>query len=166
MFFNCGKGQDDILMSAESAITQNLKTFVESGGSIYASDFAFLYVEWPWPDAIEFFGDDTVVYGPKVGGVGKLTAKVVDPVLAAHLGKDHVQLNFDEGLWAVAESAAADTKVHVSGNMSSPLATVSNAPLLLTHKPGTGKVLYTSFHNEAQVTADMEAILQYLVFEL
>ena len=51
-------------------------------------------------------------------------------------------------------------------HVSSPLATVPNAPLLVSHEQGAGKVLFTSFHHEAQLTADMEAILQYLVFEL
>ena len=42
---------------------------------------------------------------------------------------------------------------------------ISNAPLMLSHTPG-GKVLYTTFHNEPQMTQDMEKILNFLVFEL
>ena len=41
-----------------------------------------------------------------------------------------------------------------------------NAPLMLSHKPGLGRVLFTTFHNEQQVSNDMIHILEYLVFEL
>ena len=41
-------------------------------------------------------------------------------------------------------------------------------PLMVSHMPygGPGRVFFTTFHNEAQMTDDMEKILQFLVFEL
>ena len=66
---------------------------------------------------------------------------------------------------AVGTNAAANTKIHIVGNVNMLGSTLSNAPLMVSHTPG-GKVLYTTFHNEPQITQDMEKILNFLVFEL
>lgn len=43
---------------------------------------------------------------------------------------------------------------------------VANMPLLFRFEQGEGRVTYTTFHNEAQTTADRDRILSYLVFSL
>ncbi|HIA02645.1 MAG TPA: hypothetical protein EYN66_12175 [Myxococcales bacterium] len=165
IFFNCGGSHDDILLTNTNAITNNLQKFVAAGGSIYASDWAFVYAEWPWPNSIGFVGGNQNIYGPKLGMMGPVTGTVTDPVLANFLGKNTVNLNYDLGMWVVVENAAANTKIHIQGNVNMLGQSISNAPLMLSHTPG-GKVLYTTFHNEPQMTQDMEKILNFLVFEL
>jgi hypothetical protein len=42
-------------------------------------------------------------------------------------------------------------------------------PFVMSYKPygaGGGKVVYTNFHNDEQVSADMSIILNYMVFQL
>lgn len=163
IFFDCGGDHDEILFSAEPLIVGNLQQFVAGGGSVYASDWAFVYVEWPWPSAIDFVGGDKNSFGAKLGMPGTIQGSVTDPALAAFLGKSLVSINYDLAAWVAVQGAPATTEVHLTGDV--PL--VGNGvPLMLSHSPGAGKVLYTTFHNEKQVTGDMIQILKFLVFQL
>lgn len=163
IFFDCGANHSDILSFNTTLIVQNLQNFVGGGGSIYASDWAFVYAEWPWPNAIDFYGGNMNAGGPKVGAKGKIVGTVSDAGLAGFVGKTKVEINFDLSAWVVVTGAPAATTVHISGSV--PQAG-NNAPLMVSHTPGAGKVLYTTFHNEYQVTGDMVKILNYLVFVL
>mgnify|MGYP004362318223 CR=1 FL=1 len=52
--------------------------------------------------------------------------------------------------------------------VSEPNETLSSAPLLMRHEPtpSAGRVLYTTFHNHAQLSEDVEKILQHVIFSL
>jgi hypothetical protein len=97
--------------------------------------------------------------------MGPVSGTVTDSALSTFLGKKSVNINYDLGMWVVVENAAANTKIHIVGNVNMLGSTLSNVPLMVSHTPG-GKVLYTTFHNEPQITQDMEKILNFLVFEL
>lgn len=163
IFFDCGADHHSILTFNTSLIVQNLGAFVANGGSIYASDWAFVYAEWPWPGAIDFFGGDMNNGAPKVGQKGTVPATVIDGGLAAVLGKTSVAINYNLSAWVVIASAPFSTTVHITGNV--PLAG-NKSPLMVSHNPGGGKVLYTTFHNESQPTQDMIDVLNHMVFEL
>jgi len=164
IFFNCGGDHDQTLLSGNmNAMISNLQLYVAAGGSVYASDWAFVYVEWPWPKAIGFTGGDMNTFGPKVGMQGTYTGTVVDPALSATLGKSKVELNYDLGAWVTVADVDAATKVHIVGDVT----LVGNGvPLMVSHEQGKGKVLFTTFHNEPQISDDMTNILNFLVFEL
>ena len=164
IFFDCGAEHFDIV-AGNPLIQQNLQAYVQAGNSIYASDWAFVYAEFPWPQAIDFYGADNADYGPKVGNAGTITGTVVDVNLQNYLGKANVTINYDLSMWVVVQAAAGTTGVHIVGNVPQAGGSV---PLMMSHAPygGTGRVLYTTFHNEFQVTGDMKQILYYLVFEL
>ncbi len=164
VFFNCGGSHDQILLGANmNAMISNLQLYVGGGGSIYASDWAFVYAEWPWPSAIDFMGGDMNVFGPKFGMKGNLTGTVVDPALKQSLGKASVELNYDLAAWVTVTGAPAATTVHIVGDVA---LAGNGVPLMLSHDQGKGKVLFTTFHNEPQVSQDMVDILNFLVFVL
>ena len=50
------------------------------------------------------------------------------------------------------------------GNYQSDAGAVTNRALAIAKTEGSGKVVYTSFHNEAGVTADQIAVLRYFVY--
>ena len=163
IFFDCGANHHEILTFNQNLIVNNLQQFVANGGSIYASDWAFVYAEWPWPSAINFVGGDLNNSAPKVGQKGGLGGTVTDAGLVQFLGKSQVSLDYDLGAWVVIQGAPFGTTSHITGNVSG----VGQVPLMVSHTPGgAGKVLYTTFHNEAQPTQDMVDILKYMVFNL
>jgi len=165
IFFDCGSQHYDILTFNQNLIINNLQNFVANGGSVYASDWAFVYVEWPWPGAIDFFGGDFNNSAPKVGKKGNMGATVVDAGMAGFLGKSNVSINFNLGAWVVMAGAPFSTTTQITASVPQ----VGQAPLMVSHKPSGangGTVLYTTFHNETQPTKDMIDILNYMVFSI
>src|SRR5262245_18911886 len=65
VFFNCGLSENWTQYREE--VSANLENYVKNGGSVYASDWAFLLVERTWPDEIDFHGDDTDNWAARVG---------------------------------------------------------------------------------------------------
>jgi len=173
IFINCGDYIDRYPNLFNSQVVANLQNYVAAGGSLYASDWAYDFVEIAWPSAIDFYGNDGVRGAADDGVYGSLTANVADPALAATLGSSSVSLDYNLDIWAVMKSAGAGTNVLVKGDpyyyddfgFPEDMGTV---PLAVWFPVGSngGSVLYTTFHNESQATTDMQKILSYMIFQL
>ena len=185
LFINCSSSVQKII-EADASVAKNLKAFVESGKSLYASDWAWAYIEKAWPGAIQFAGkpasftmgntgkpDSTA--GPRQGPGGSngkpytLTGQVVDQDLVNALGKGSVTIYFNQATWVVMDGPGTGT-THIEGDIAGGFGT---KPLIVSFQPaGTqGHVIFTSFHNIAQQDAggdvtDIKAILSYFVFKL
>lgn len=172
LLINCGAAHDD-LVSSNPAVVWNLRSWVEGGGSLYVSDFAFVYAEAGWPDAIDFMGDDTKgsMYesgGPiQMAGNQGVPGHVQDEALASYLGTFWIAVKYDLGpLVALSpDPQPQTTTVHVDAWVEQFGKTL---PLVASFvpKPGAGRVVVTSFHNDAQATDQMLVVLNYLVFTL
>jgi hypothetical protein len=93
LFVDCGGSHCDIVQ-AEPSVVGNLRTFVADGNSLYASDFAYCYSEYAFPDYIDFYGSDDAACsmgdgnGPiQMDGNQTLDATILDPDLIAYMGK-------------------------------------------------------------------------------
>src|SRR5690554_2002817 len=190
IFINCGQLWNSLTQFAPgsiSTIINNLVAYLNSGGSLYSSDWAHAFVETAFPDMIDFYGEDATTeealfgYAPQT-----VNASVMSPQLQVALGHNTTNIEFPHSPpvvlnnnWAVAESAGTQATVHLQGsvqlcapgssNCASAGATIANAPLLVSHvTPGGGTVFFTSFHNESQggISQDMEEILKFLIFQL
>lgn len=165
IFINCGQPWVDI-MSSMPEFTQNIIDFVNGGGSLYASDWAYPVIEWPWPDAIDFYGDDKSSAPQILQGNQVVEADILDPTLAQYLGKSKVKIKYGLGPLVAVESAGAGTVVHIQG----PVKQFNNKvmPLMMSFvpQPDAGRVVYPNFHNDEQITQEIAVILNYLVFLL
>ncbi len=194
VFFNCGL--DDQLITSDPDKVATLKAYVETGGRIYASDWAYNLVEQAFPGFIDFLGSDsTLASEPEFDSVAKLgmaditSNAEVDGLLKSWLqavtcqdgpcvqadGTVHIE-GFADG-WVVMNGAhaGATVKTWASGAVTyegfdNPQnATTANKPLTMSFQAGLGRVTFTSYHNEASIGDAMlpqQRILQYLVFEL
>ena len=172
IFINCGAAHDEIV-STNSAVAWNLRSWVEGGGSLYVSDFAFVYAEAAWPEAVDFMGDDSKgsMYesgGPiQMNGNQGVPGHVLDEALASYLGTFWIAVQYDIGpLVALSpDPQPASTTVHVDAWVEQFQQTL---PLVVSFvpKPGAGRVVVTSFHNDAQATEQVMIVLNYLVFTL
>lgn len=159
VFLNCGL--NEYPMEYENAL-QALNGYVESGGVLYASDWAESYVTAAFPGRVTFLAPD-----PRVGATGEQEAAVLDEGLKRALGKGTATINFDSPVWAVIDSVAAGTEVLVRGPVvTMDGTTLSDRPYLVQFATGKGRVTYTSFHNEAQTTGDVDVLLEQLLFQL
>ncbi len=188
VFWNCGTDESVPLTAANKEI---LRQYVQGGGRLYASDLAYNIIEQVFPSYIDFYGSDTTaantaetINAAEVGTSGITVNAAVDPALQAWLrsvtcvGGPCVQANgtvkiagFLSG-WAVINSAQAGStgvKTWASGAVDFASSTGVVKPLTMSFAVGSGRVTYTSYHNEAEIGAELEPqqrILQYLVFEL
>ncbi|UCE27972.1 MAG: carboxypeptidase regulatory-like domain-containing protein [Candidatus Coatesbacteria bacterium] len=159
LFLNCGS---DTSWAADATVQANLKNYVNDGGYLYASDWDYLYVEYCWPSAIDFYGDDLV--GPYIGNAPQtITADVVNSGLAGYLGKDEASIYFDLPAWIVIDNVATSTDILVSGDFNTYVGNLNDKPLMVSFEHGSGIVAYTCFHNEAQITDDARKLLLYFI---
>jgi len=171
LFVDCGGSHCEIVQN-EPSVVPNIKSFVQHGGSLYASDFAYCYSEYAFPDYIDFYGpdDEDCVMGSGSGpiqmdGNQKLDATVLDPDLIAYLGKSTFKANFGLGPLVAVDNAGLSL-AHVQGFVPKFNAV---QPFVMSYRPfgpGGGTVIYTNFHNDEQVSGDMSVILNYMVFSL
>lgn len=164
VYLNCGS------MYVSPEITAALKKYVQDGGVVYASDFSGELIEAAFPDKINFYGEDKTKkiqesFKAKVGNSGEVQANIVDQGLASIVGKSKVLINFDLGSWVVIDSVNSGVRVHVTGDVktsgynSTGAKVLKDKPFVVSFQEGKGEVLFTSFHNEAQTSEDLDKIL-------
>lgn len=159
VFLNCGLPQAP---AEEAHVQQALRSYVEGGGVLYASDWAEVFVREVFPGKVNFLAPDS-----RVGDVGTHEAKVLDEGLARALGKSTATITFDAPVWAVIDSVPESSRVLVSGPVVTMDGTeLPDRPYLVQFEAGQGRVTYTTFHNEVQTTEDVDVLLEQLLFQL
>ncbi len=130
-------------------------------------------MENSFPGQIEFYGDGS--FGAaRVGSVNPaLPGTVVDVDLVSYLGKTDVTINVDLGNWVVLDPLPSQPStlwpmlladVELQGSTGTE--TQSATPLTVRFDFGTGQVLFTSVHQEAQATQDLTDILYFIIGSL
>lgn len=153
-----------------------LRAFVDAGGKLYVSDHAFPYVASTFPDAIDFADE------PYGGSVQPINAEVTYDDLASYLGTTSVVVDFDLPSWVLVDGPGLGTTVLLEGNVVESLhasgrppverhrqnvesmfgrSTSALRPLALSFTYGAGEVVFTSFHNEEQLSNEVRFILEY-----
>ena len=163
--YNDGTLPDDSIITNTEPLQADTCEFATSAGLLVATDWAYDLIEFCWPDAIEFVGDDTVIDAAQTGVAGSdVLATVNDEKLKADVG-DAVTITYDYSAWSVIESVAADTEVLLSGDISyqpsstEAAKTLTNVPLLVRFAAGNGQVVFSTFHLSAQNPTLQQAIL-------
>ena len=173
IFFNCGVSQSWLTMERE-IIRENIRAFVENGGSIYVSDWAYYFVELPFPTKIDFYGDDMEYGEPMVGSEGSVSASVIDATMAAIIGSVGADINFVLPMWVVMEDIDTDVEILLEAEITvatgfGDMAVLGTVPIAARFDVGEegGRVIYTAFHNEdAATTLDMTDILEEVILSL
>ncbi len=168
---------DDAVASSELAV-DNARAYVNSGGTLVATDWSYDLIERAFPDAIDFLGDDEELDAAQRGEIAMVQAKVVDEELRTALGLDEAgQLSVDMNYsnWAVMESINAQdgrVKVWISGDVTyrdddgEGTVTVTDAPLLVTINSGgqfDGQIVYSSFHLDAQQPPVVDTLIEVVL---
>ncbi len=184
LFFNCGSAAQK-WANAYPEIAKNLKDFVHNGGSIYASDLSWAWIEAAFPDAIDFYGGKDLPAGPSndgpnvVVGNQSVPATIKDNALATLVGTTTFTAKYGPGPLIAIQAPGDGTTVHVTGLTKienkakkgpfDPDTVPHVGPVVVSHQPpvlGAGRVIYTTFHNDEQADQLMTKVLNYLVFLL
>jgi hypothetical protein len=174
-----GLERDDALVQ-DDRVLDNVERYVGRGNTLLVTDWAYELVDTLWPDAIEFVGTDphlgdegewVSLDDAQKGRITEISAAITDPDLAAALGQQTMALDFPYSNFAVIESVGPGTTVYVRGTVSylpdltAEPVELQDVPLLVGFSPpgASGKVLYSTFHVDAQNPALMDALIAALV---
>lgn len=139
LFLNCG---------THDAINHpQLKTFVENGGILYASDLTSSHIISTWPELITVTNNTSAC---------KIRASIVDKDLRKYIGNT-IEVEFDMGVWSKIVKTTQGKILMQSAD--------EDFPIMMEFAIGRGKVFYTSFHNHAQTTEMEKDLLQLLVIK-
>ena len=175
IFFNGGfeevgtiyGGDDD---AKTTAVMDNIREYVTSGGSIYVSDWAYDVVEQGWPDTIDFVGDDDEPDAAQLGEYDFVTAAVSDAAMADWLGSNYVDIEYDLPVWPPIENVSSSVSVHRIGTIDyregTSTYTLSSVPLLVSFSSGEGRVTASTFRVAKNASTDMLLVLQYMMYNL
>ncbi len=163
IFINCSKDvglYSNFPEFGRDAILANLERFVREGGTLYASDWAFEYIDKAFPGYIHYYPED-----PLVGRAQSVTADIVDSGLANFFNSPTVEILFNMDSWVPIESVEDSVKVYMSADILLTNGTIADEkPLVASFAYGEGRVVYTAYHNEGQTTEDGTRLMNYLVF--
>lgn len=152
IFLNCGLDESP---ASDPETIATLLAWVRAGGVLYASDWAMAYVQALLPDDILEIDS---------GMEQAVVATVTDSDLEAFVGKDNVDIQYDLGGWIGLKSISTAPRVLLRGDYDTGAETVLDRPLAIVVEEGAGRIIYTTFHNEAGVTIDQLAVLRYYVY--
>ncbi|MCK6526429.1 carboxypeptidase-like regulatory domain-containing protein [Myxococcota bacterium] len=169
VFFNGGFNEDGIV--DDPVILANIDAYLEQGGVVYVSDWAYDLVESLYPEKLTFVGDDTLVDDAQRGRPGYVDCQVTDPNLATVLGANAVQMQFDLPLWPPVLFADATVAIHMTGTIQyqeagGDIVTQQGSPVLVSFSRGSGRLMFSSFRVQANDSADQLRIFRYMLFEL
>jgi hypothetical protein len=179
LFINCGAHEWAVdnadAVELEMAL-DNLRRFVNNGGSIYFSDWSYDLVEMLWPDAVDWLGDDSTRNDAEHGEQQIFVGTVLDEDILAVLGRERASLKYDLGRIAMPVSlgegarAMIEADIEVEDPDTGQLRMLTATPVLVDFSPpgieGTGRVIFTTFHNGANNTEAMDDVLRAIVFSL
>ncbi len=130
--------KEDINEENKAAIAENIRGFVENGGSAYFSDFAFSYLQESFAP-FEFHGGFAWV------GMPCRVDAALHGDLACFMSTASTQIAFHHSGWAAPEKIN-NASILCSGVYASALGQLEG-PLTAELYRGSGRVIFTSFHS-------------------
>ncbi|MDH7913996.1 carboxypeptidase-like regulatory domain-containing protein [Winogradskyella sp. SYSU M77433] len=167
IFLNCG------LDNSKLASSNNLTQYVADGGLLYATDWAYEYLNDITADGNQYLS----FYNPYKSGESLSTeAEVFNTdlldwlTLNYNITIENNTVTIDEFLpsWQVVDSYDETTVLPWLNGPITYNGITENKYLAYTFLHGNGGVLYSSFHteNETSDATTVERVMQYLTFEL
>lgn len=169
VFFDGGHREDGVIHGTGpiQAVHDNLRAYVQGGGVVFASDWAYDVVEQVWPAKVDFYGDDLVPDAAQVGELGVVTADVVDSGLGGQIGVPTVDVAYDLSVWPLIDGVDPSVTVYLAGDapyrIGFDVYTAPDVPLLVGFDDGAGRVVFTTYRNSANNSQAMLGVLLALV---
>ncbi len=190
VFINCGAdeygfSEDTYSVDPEDAdVKTAIYNYVNSGGRLYATDWAYDYIEQTFPEYIDFYGSESITdpFEPEFTNaaeegvsIDSEDATILDDNLRTYLGNvecdgESTCLNSDgtlhvEGFlaaWAVMDgvhSMNSDVTIYTEGPAPTYQDDVDadpiDRPLMVSLNIGEGKVFFSSYHTENIMSTEL-----------
>ena len=147
VFINCGS---DSFTEDRAAV---LNDYVNDGGTLYLSDKEAPYVEALFPDDIAF-SDESVAE--------EIEGQITSSSLQDWIRLNALTLTYDAGFWERIVRLEGDADVLVRGQPNQ--LNEGDEPLAITFDVGSGRVVYTTFHNTVGQNVEQESVLRYYIY--
>jgi hypothetical protein len=147
IFINCGA------YSFTESRASALAEYVNNGGTLYVSDLESQYISALFPGDVTFSGNSS----PEA-----IDSEVTDAGLQAWIGTDQVTITYDAGGWDRVTAVDNEASVLLRGQPAQ--LDTGDEPLAITFPLGSGRVVYTTFHNTSGIPGDQESILRYYIY--
>ena len=151
IFLNCGL---DGSGASDPATVANLRAFMQAGGTIYAADYASDYVKALFP-TYEF---------AYAGDAQTIQATVTDARLQAFVGKTSVTITYDLSAWTDILQLPTGATVLLRGTYLAEDNPRNDQPIAFVITEGSGRLVFTTFHNDAEATQDQIAVLRHFIY--
>ncbi|MCO4771665.1 MAG: hypothetical protein KDA24_16655 [Deltaproteobacteria bacterium] len=165
-----GVSEDDHLV-LDQTVVGNVEFSARQGMRMYFSDWTYDLMEAAWPDLVDWIGDDEELDDAQRGLQQTVLASIVDEGLAEYMEVPlgtQMEIVYNFGSVAVIDSVDTEqVDVLLTGDVlyDDPVTgeqrLKEDAPLLISASVGTGVVLFTTFHNEAQISDETRDVLAY-----
>ncbi len=133
----------DAHAAADPQVIANLRSFVDAGGRLLASDAAWPFLAAAWPGEIDWGSD------PEIGKGGQDPDTVITNAgLEAAAWTGAWEIFYDQPKWAL--PAAATEMTFVRGDVQTYEGNRNNAPLLVGFAFGNGYVAFATFNWRTQ----------------
>ena len=168
-----GVAEDNHLVE-DGTVIANLTEALSHGGALYFSDWTYDLIEATWPERVTWAGDEDELDDAQRGKAGPVNARVVSEELATFMEVgvgDEIEIVFNQGGWAVPLAVADDVEVLVEADIeyddpiTGEFVLRNDVPLVFSFTDA-GRVVYTAFHNEAQITDDARDVLRFSLTRL
>ncbi len=179
IFFNGGALEEGIVYdTADSTnplpaeIQQNLRDFVEAGGSVYASDWAYDVIVQTWPGRLDFLGAEGTPNSAQLGSSQTVNARVSNYAMSEFLEAegDYVPVVFDLPVWPPVVQVSSTVSTHLVADVEYRENGVTlyqaASPLLVSFNGGGGRVVFSSYRMVANDSEDMVKVMKYVMFAL
>jgi hypothetical protein len=170
--FNSGLDETDLGVYGSDQWNRRIQTlhrFVDQGGFVYVSDWAYDLLAGGFGAPITWRGNG-VHDAAQEGMAGMYSAQVLDPNLSVVLGGNLVQVNMRVPQWSVVQSVTSDVKVYAKADIKVPPEsmpeTLPDTPLLMSFALGKGRVVFSSFQTKDQTSDEIDTMMDFLIFEL
>lgn len=135
-------------------VDEQLRGWVERGGTLYASDQHWRLVARAFPEVRDVAADVP-------GELQVLTAEVVEPGLALEVG-ERVELHFDQADWRPAACLPDKVTTLLRGAYRRQDGKTATLPLAVSFRHGKGLVLYSALTAPPKPKGDATQIVRYL----
>ncbi len=174
VFFDGGHLEEGIFYDSSGAVNPTvdlvlatLQSYVQQGGTVYASDWAYDVVERAWPQAIDFMGDDLVPDAGQVGEADVVVGTVLDSGMESAIGTGEMAVTYDMFVWPVILDLGPGTTAYLVGDapytMDQQEQTAPNSPLMVGFDDGEGRVVFSTWRSRANAGGEHLKAMRYVL---
>jgi hypothetical protein len=150
-------------MATDGTVKANLQKFVQDGGKLYSTDFSYEYVRQLFPGYVDWVGQSSTIGSACSKGAYDADAQVQDQGLNDWLTAMNITGWKVEANWTQIEKVNPVDTTDMNGNpttVTPKVWVIGQGPSTVSFVQGCGRVLYSTYHTEADKGSTTELLAQ------